>query len=107
MQLMITLPNGEQQTIEARSEWTLMEAMRDAGLPVLAQCGGGCACATCHVHIAPAWRVKTGTASAEETELLTESPYYDLAASRLSCQIICGPDLDGLEASLQADACEN
>ena len=106
MKLKVTTPDGQDVEIEARSQWTVMEAIRDAGLPILAQCGGGKACATCHVHVAPQCRAALPAMDEEERELLSESEHYDAAASRLACQIVFTPALDGLAVVLQPDAWE-
>lgn len=82
-----------------------MDAMRAAGVPVRAECGGAMACATCHVHVDPAWIAKTGRAGDEEMDLLDMSDYRT-DNSRLACQIKCAPSLDGLVVALQLDAFE-
>ena len=50
------LPNGESHNLQAPAGWRLMEVLRDYGLPIRAECGGACSCATCHVHIAGSGR---------------------------------------------------
>jgi 2Fe-2S ferredoxin len=81
--------------IEGREGWTIMEMLRDAGLPVAAECGGACACATCHVYIDEAWRAKVGEPSPMEEDMLDFG--YDVRPnSRLSCQIKVSDELDGL-----------
>ena len=74
----------------------LMELARAEGIDGIdAECGGGCACATCHVHVDPAWMERVGQPSALEREMLE----YDgdvSETSRLSCQIEMSNDLDGL-----------
>ena len=107
MKINVTLPDDRTVELNARNEWTLMEAMRDGGLGVRAQCGGGRACATCHVHIAPDWFGRLAAPDEEETELLEDSDSYDPAASRLSCQIVCTDALEGLSVTLQDDSWEN
>ena len=76
-----------------------MEIIRDAGLPMAAECGGACACATCHVYVADAWRDRLPAAAQQEVDMLD----FGLAVqdnSRLSCQIRLEPALDGLEVTL-------
>ena len=87
---------GVRHTLSADPERSLMELLRDEGLGVEAVCGGCCSCATCHVHIDADWRERVGPPSETEGELLQISEYYDEQASRLSCQIQCDPDLEGL-----------
>jgi 2Fe-2S ferredoxin len=60
-----------------------------------AECGGACACATCHVKIDAAWSARVGPPNAIEAEMLDGAFNVD-ASSRLSCQIQLTPDLDGL-----------
>ena len=56
--------------IEGNDGWTVMEALRDAGLPITAECGGACACATCHVYVEDGWYEKLRPPSPEETDML-------------------------------------
>ena len=66
---------------------------------ILAECGGACACATCHVYIPPDWQSVTGPASKMESDLLAGLDNRQ-ANSRLSCQISVTTDMDGLEVLL-------
>lgn len=86
--------------LTADPEGTLMEVLRDEGLGVEAVCGGCCSCATCHVHIDEAWLDRVGPAGDTEAELLQISAYFDARVSRLSCQIRCVPELDGLRITV-------
>lgn len=79
---------------------TLMEALRDNGLPVLASCGGVRACATCHVYVRSRDFPNTGDLNEEEVELLSETAAYQKNASRLSCQIPYVSDLSGISVTL-------
>jgi len=75
---------------------SLMEAIRDAGLDeLLALCGGCCSCATCHVHVDPAFMDLLSPMSEDEDALLDTSDSRS-AQSRLSCQIALSPALAGL-----------
>jgi 2Fe-2S ferredoxin len=87
---------GEHHEVEAENGATLMETAMQNGVPgIIASCGGGCACATCHVYVDEAWLDKTGERSAEEDDMLYSA--IDVAPnSRLSCQIVVSKDLDGL-----------
>lgn len=107
MKIKIDVPGTGNVEIEARQGWTVMEALRDAGLPIAARCGGGCACASCHVHVDPAFFARLPEISEDETDLLESSEYYEPSASRLSCQIICDNSLDGLSVKLQPDSLED
>jgi 2Fe-2S ferredoxin len=80
-----------------------MEIIKHGGLPIRAECGGACACATCHVYVDAEWLDKMPPRKPEETDML------DMAlevrdTSRLSCQIVFGPELDGLRVTLAQDA---
>jgi 2Fe-2S ferredoxin len=87
---------GEHHVVEAENGATLMETAMQNGVPgIIASCGGGCACATCHVYVDEAWLQRTGERSAEEDDMLYSA--IDVAPnSRLSCQIVVSKDLDGL-----------
>lgn len=87
---------------EGRPGMTLMELAREAGVPgIIAECGGACVCATCHLHIAPDWRAAVGPASEMEAEVLEFAEGFG-EGSRLSCQIRLAPELDGLDAWVAA-----
>ncbi len=105
MKIVVTLPDGSKSEVIAKPMSSVMSAMRDAGLPVRAECGGAMACATCHVQVDPVWVSKTGRAGSEESDLLDMSDYRT-ETSRLSCQIRMTPALDGLAVALQLDALE-
>ena len=85
--------------LELETGRKLMEVIRDAGLPVKAECGGCCVCATCHVYVKREWFDKLSAADDEEVDMLDEAcePQDN---SRLSCQIILEDDLDGIEVTL-------
>jgi len=86
---------GQEHIVEGNEGWTVMEALRDAGLPIAAECGGACACATCHVFVDEAWFEKTGGPSDMEEDMLDFA--FDVrSSSRLSCQIKVTDALDGL-----------
>ena len=85
---------GTARTVDAEIGATVMEtAIRNAIPGIEAECGGACACATCHVYVDDAWREKTGEASAMD---MLDFGYDVRASSRLSCQIKVTADLDGL-----------
>jgi 2Fe-2S ferredoxin len=91
---------GEESTVEATEGLTVMEAIRDNGFDeLLALCGGCCSCATCHVHVDPAFKDKLPAMTEDEDDLLDSSDHRD-ANSRLSCQIPFSEDLDGLKVTI-------
>ncbi len=90
-------PDGEIQRIEGRLGASVMETARAHGVPgIVAECGGGLACATCHVFVDPGWIARTGPAEDFEDEMLDDAATPRQENSRLSCQIRLTEDLDGL-----------
>jgi len=89
-------PDGSQLVVDAEPGMTVMEAAKKHEVPgIEAECGGACACATCHVHVDEAWREKTGGPSEMEEDMLDFA--FDVReGSRLSCQIKVTDALDGL-----------
>ena len=91
----VRTPDGETHRLEALEGWRVMEVIRDWGIPIKAECGGACACATCHVYVDEAWREKVGSPSPMEEDMLDFG--FDVRPnSRLSCQIKVSDELDGL-----------
>ncbi|PIE13077.1 MAG: ferredoxin [Rhodobacterales bacterium] len=91
------LPDGGEITADVEPGHNMMEAAVANNVPnVIGECGGSLSCATCHVHVDPAWVAKTGTLDDFEDAMLdaAEAPRSD--TSRLSCQITASDDLDGL-----------
>ncbi|VXC12975.1 Chloroacetanilide N-alkylformylase 2, ferredoxin component [Arthrobacter sp. 9AX] len=91
---------GNAQPLEWEPEQSLMEALRDNDLPVLASCGGTASCATCHVYIPKNVVQSLGERSEDEIEVLAEAEGFDEECSRLSCQIGFAPELDGMTVTL-------
>ncbi|HVZ99639.1 MAG TPA: 2Fe-2S iron-sulfur cluster-binding protein [Caulobacterales bacterium] len=88
--------NGKEHVVDAPVGQTVMEAAIKHGVPGIdADCGGACACATCHVYVDPDWAAKTGEASSMEQSMLDFANDVE-DTSRLSCQIKVTDDLDGL-----------
>ncbi|HXW70239.1 MAG TPA: 2Fe-2S iron-sulfur cluster-binding protein [Methylocella sp.] len=88
--------SGEARTVEAEVDSTVMEAAIRNGIPeIAAECGGGCACATCHVYVDEKWMGLTGEASDQEEDML-DFAYKVQPNSRLCCQIKVTAELDGL-----------
>ena len=98
--LTIVTRDGAERTVEGRSGWSVMENIRDNGFDeLLALCGGCCSCATCHVHVDPEWVGRLKPRKADEDDLLDTSD-HKVEASRLSCQILFAPELDGLRVTI-------
>ena len=94
---------GEEKTIDAQVGFTLMEAIRDNGFDeLLALCGGCCSCATCHVHVDPAFAAMLPPMSEDENDLLESSDHRN-ESSRLSCQVPLTAAMDGLRVSIAAE----
>ena len=90
------LADGSHHAIAAENGDVVMRvAVRNKFSGILAECGGACSCATCHVHIDPSWYDKLPPKDELETELLDFAEGVD-DTSRLSCQIKITPELDGL-----------
>ena len=99
MQIHVTDQSGTRHTLEALEGFRVMEIIRDWGLDIKAECGGACACATCHVHVAPEWMGHLYPIEAEEEDMLDQA--FDVRDnSRLSCQLLMSEELDGLEVTL-------
>ena len=103
MKIYVTDQTGKKHELDAIEGWRVMEIIRDHGLPIKAECGGACCCATCHVYVDEAWEDKLYPKSDDEDDMLAES-YDEEDNSRLSCQIIMSEELDGLEVTLAESA---
>jgi 2Fe-2S ferredoxin len=92
--------DGTRHEVQAESGLSLMRAAVDHDVPGIdADCGGMCACATCHVFVEPAWGGKLAPPSAQEEEML----YFTAerrGTSRLACQIPITDALDGLTVTM-------
>ena len=91
---------GTARTVEGEIGSTVMETAIKNGIPgIEAECGGACACATCHVHVDQAWRAVVGEPSPMEEDMLDFA--FDVRpTSRLSCQIKVREDLEGLTVTV-------
>ena len=94
--LTIVAFDGTSHDLEVANGSTVMEnAVRNSVPGIEAECGGACACATCHVYVDDAWTAAVGTPEAMEEDMLDFA--YDVRPnSRLSCQIKVCDELDGL-----------
>lgn len=90
---------GIEHRVEALEGWRVMEIIRDFGLGVKAECGGACACATCHVYVDQPWPGALVPPLPEEIDKLDEAPLVQ-DNSRLSCQILMRPEFNGLRVRL-------
>jgi 2Fe-2S ferredoxin len=99
-QLIVIDRSGEEKAVEATAGLSVMEAIRDNGFDeLLALCGGCCSCATCHIHVDPAFQEKLPAMSEDEDDLL-ESSDHRSEQSRLSCQVTMSDDLNGLKVTI-------
>ena len=96
IQVTFIQPNGDVLSYDARPGDTLMEVAVDNGVDgILAQCGGGCSCCTCHCWVDAEWADKLPSAQPEEADLLSYALGWR-ATSRLACQIRLKAEHDGL-----------
>jgi 2Fe-2S ferredoxin len=98
--LTVTDREGRTSTLEAPAGRSLMQVITQSGFDeVQALCGGNCACATCHVYIAPDQLDRLSAPASDEVDLLDASDHRK-PNSRLSCQIKFTAELDGLNISI-------
>ena len=89
--------DGQVHGFEAPEGVSLMAAATGAGVPgIVAECGGQLRCATCHVVVDPAWAARLPPPTADERAMLELTAVPREPGSRLSCQIVLAPDLQGL-----------
>ena len=87
---------GEQRTIDVEKGLTVMEGAVQNQIPGIdADCGGGMACATCHVYVKEEWLNKIPKVEDAEQDMI-DMAFEPKKNSRLSCQIIVSDELDGL-----------
>lgn len=103
LHITVTDREGAEHQLDALAGWRVMEIIRDNGLPIKAECGGACACATCHVYVSEDWLPNLPPMQDDEEEMLDEAMAVE-PNSRLSCQIIMGEELDGLKVTLAPEA---
>ena len=92
---------GKEHVIEVANGMTVMEGARDNGVRgIEADCGGACACSTCHVYVDEAWAARLPKKDAMEEDMLDFAFQPDPARSRLTCQIKVTADMDGLRVQM-------
>jgi 2Fe-2S ferredoxin len=88
---------GRAHTVDVANGLTVMEGARDNGIPgIEADCGGACACSTCHVYVAPEWVDRLPPKEAMEADMLDFAYEPDPVRSRLTCQLRVSDALEGL-----------
>jgi 2Fe-2S ferredoxin len=94
--------NGTAHTVDVEEGLSVMEGAVNNAVPGIdADCGGACACATCHVYVDAAWEAKTGEKNESEAAMISFANGVE-PNSRLSCQIKVTNDLDGLVVRMPA-----
>lgn len=89
--------DGTKHDVDVDPGMTVMEAARDNGVPgIEADCGGACACSTCHAYVAAEWMEKLPARESMEEDMLDFAYEPDMTRSRLTCQIPVTEELDGL-----------
>ncbi|MEU6573446.1 2Fe-2S iron-sulfur cluster-binding protein [Streptomyces sp. NPDC046805] len=90
-------PDGRRQEVEAEVGQSVMKAATSALIDgIIGECGGDLSCATCHVFVDEAWASALPECSDDEESMLDVTAVEPTKFSRLSCQIRCGPELDGI-----------
>ena len=88
--------NGKSHTLDVANGLSVMEGAIQNNIPGIdADCGGGCACATCHVYVDEKWFSKLSNREDAEKDML-DVAFEPNSFSRLSCQIMISDELDGL-----------
>ena len=103
MRIIVVDQDGKSHELEALEGWRAMEVIRDWQLNIKAECGGACACATCHVFVDEKWLDRLPPITKEEEAMLDDAADVQ-RNSRLSCQILMGKALDGLKLTLAPSA---
>lgn len=99
-QIIFIAHDGEQQLVDIEEGKSLMQLAMDNGIAGIdADCGGACACGTCHVMLTQDWIDRVGTADDEELRMLEMIPEHR-NTSRLSCQIVSTAAMDGMQVHL-------
>ncbi len=89
---------GKEHVVDVANGMTVMEGARDNGIPgIEADCGGACACSTCHVYVDPYWVERLPGKDSMEEDMLDFAYEPDPVRSRLTCQLKVSDALDGLK----------
>ena len=89
--------DGTQHVVDVANGLTVMEGARDNNIPgIEADCGGACACSTCHVYVDATWVERLPTKDDMEEDMLDFAYEPDATRSRLTCQIKVTDELEGL-----------
>jgi 2Fe-2S ferredoxin len=99
MKLVVVDLDRRTHQIEGPDGVPLMEILRASGIEIAAQCGGSCACGTCHVYVDPDWIDRLPAPKEMEATMLEMTTDVD-DRSRLSCQVLSSPAHDGLRLTL-------
>ena len=92
--------NGKPHTLEVANGLTVMEGAVQNNIPGIdADCGGSCACATCHVYVDEKWFNKLPNKESAEEDML-DMAFEPKSSSRLSCQLTVSDELDGLVVNM-------
>jgi 2Fe-2S ferredoxin len=98
-----TLADGSEQTVDVPLGQSIMDGSVRNNLPgIVAECGGSCSCATCHVHLDAAWADRFDEATDEERELLEFADGVQ-PTSRLACQLFVDASHDGVRVAVPGD----
>ena len=90
-------PNGNEQQIDVPEGWSLMQGATSNGVEGMeAECGGSCACATCHCYVDDAFAAQLAVPAENELAMLENVAAERRATSRLACQIKASAALDGI-----------
>ena len=94
-------PSGRSVTVDVTEGWSLMQAATANGVEgIVGECGGSCACATCHCYVDPARLADLPPPTEGELGMLANVAAERRPNSRLSCQIKAGPAIEGLTLTL-------
>jgi ferredoxin, 2Fe-2S len=94
-------PSGSEVSIDIKDGWSLMQGATSGGVDgIVAECGGSCACATCHCYVDEARLGELPLPSEAELAMLENVAAERRPNSRLSCQIKALPTLEGLRVTL-------
>ena len=93
--------DGKEHVVDVANGMTVMEGARDNNIPgIEADCGGACACSTCHVYVDAAWADKIPAKDAMEEDMLDFAFKPDPVTSRLTCQLKVTDAMDGLRVQM-------